>query len=216
MGLLSAVKFLVTPRSSIEVSNEKMFSTAVLKVDHVFEIDTVLAKLLPQQSVYESVAKTVNKDMPWWVVCLEHAMEAGAMKTPFAYHLHCGDLLSGRTWHVPKGRPIFNPKHGSKPPSVSNPYLWAESAVDALLLVGYDTEKNWSLGNILWEFEKFNGTGYRKYHPKVPSPYIWSFTTLYSKGKYVGDGHFDPNVISQQPGCAAYLLRMKEKGLVKV
>jgi lysozyme family protein len=28
------------------------------------------------------------------------------------------------------------------------------------------------------------------------------------KGKYVADGHYDPNVVDQQPGCAALLNRM--------
>lgn len=212
--LINIVKFAFTPISSIILKNEQLFSTAVLKTDRVNEIDIVLSKLLPEMDSYKKVALLVNKDMPWWNVMLEHAMEAGAKQRPFNYHLHCGDPLTGRTYHVPAGRPKFNPGNGSKPPSNTNPYTWEESAVDALKLVGYDKETDWSLGNILYEFEKFNGLGYRRYHPSVQSPYIWSFTSVYTKGKYGVDGKWDANLVSQQPGCAAFLLRLKQTGVI--
>ena len=31
----------------------------------------------------------------------------------------------------------------------------------------------------------FNGWGYRLYHPNVKTPYLWSYTDKYSKGKYI-------------------------------
>lgn len=214
--LINAAKVALTPESSIARHEEDLFKSATLKNEYLHEIDTVLAKLLPGQLVYRAVSNSVNKDMPWWIVCLEHAMEAGAKQRPFNYHLHCGDSLTGRTFHVPKGRPLFNPGHGTNPPSTKNPYTFQESAIDAMKLAGYDKQADFSLGKILYDFEKFNGLGYRKYHPEVNSPYLWSFTSLYSKGKYVGDGKWDSSAVSEQPGCAAYLIRMKEQGVITV
>jgi len=42
----------------------------------------------------------------------------------------------------------------------------------------------------------------------VPSPYVWASTDQYRKGKYVADGHYDPNAVDHQLGCAALLSRM--------
>lgn len=140
-------------------------------------------------------------------------MEAG-WKYPkhFNYHLHCGDPLTGRTFNVPKGRPKFNPKNGALPPSPDNPYSWHESAKDAIQLMGYDKIEDWSPGNCLWLFEKYNGLGYR--NKGLRSPYVWSYTTLYEKGKYTSDGKFDKNAVSKQPGTAALYMRMIEKGII--
>jgi lysozyme family protein len=42
-----------------------------------------------------------------------------------------------------------------------------------------------------------------------PSPYVWASTDQYTKGKYVADGHYDPNAVDHQLGCAALLIRMQ-------
>jgi len=39
----------------------------------------------------------------------------------------------------------------------------------------------------------------------VLTPYLWSCTNLYSKGKYASDGNFDPNLVSAQVGAMAVL-----------
>jgi len=207
--IISRISFALTPTSAIVIANEKLLSTAVLKNSRIAEIDAVLAKLMPGKERYKEVAARIHKNMPWWFVLMTHAMEAGMYKFPFSYHLHCGDPLTSRTMHAPKGRPLFNPGNGAKPPSQVNPYGWEESAVDALLLMKFDKVNDWSIGNILYLFEEFNGLGYRKYHKSVPTPYVWSFTSVYTKGKYVADGKWDANAVSQQPGCAAYYLRLK-------
>jgi lysozyme family protein len=41
-----------------------------------------------------------------------------------------------------------------------------------------------------------------------PSPYIWASTDQYVEGKYIADGHYDPNAVDHQLGCAALLARM--------
>lgn len=212
--LINAAKIALTPKSVFAQEYEKLWPTATLNFERTKEIDSVLAKLMPGKSRYDTVAKTLGNGIPWWFILMCHAMEAGGKDFPFDYHLHCGDPLWGRTTHVPAGRPKANPRGGTKPPSMDNQYSWEESALDALRFSGYDQYKSWTLGECLWLFEKFNGTGYRK--RGVPSPYVWSYTSIYKKGKYVADGKYDPEAISRQPGCAAYLIRLKDKGLVSL
>lgn len=214
--LINAAKLALTPKSAIAEKNEQLFLAASLRKEYTSEIDIVLSRLLPGKVKYQNVVGVLDNGMPWWFVCLCHAMEAGGKQSPFKYHLHCGDPLTGRTYHVPAGRPKANPGGGTQPPSFNNPYSWEESAIDALRFSGYDKITDWSIGNALWLFEKFNGTGYRKRN--VNTPYVWSYTNQYgtppNTGKYVGDGKFDKLAISKQPGCAAYLLRMKETGVI--
>jgi lysozyme family protein len=117
--------------------------------------------------------------------------------------------------HVPSGRPFGNPK--AKPnegPSATNPYTWEESAEDVLRWRGLDKWSDWSIRGALYKLEEYNGWGYRLYHPEVLSPYLWSFTNKYTKGKYAADGKWDENLVSGQPGAAALLRVMVDAGLV--
>ncbi len=56
--------------------------------------------------------------------------------------------------------------------------------------------------------EQYNGLGY--FNRGLPSPYIWSGTDQYIKGKYVADRVFDPNVVDKQLGCAGLILAMQK------
>jgi lysozyme family protein len=216
--LINAAKVILSPDSKFIQEHQSLFDSATLRPNRIIEIDSTLNKLVPQRNRYEKVVSVFNNGMPWWFPMMCHAMEAGAFAFPFNYHLHCGDSLENRTFHVPANRPKFNPGHGTKPPSQSNPYSWEESAIDALQEFGDHKETDWSVGACLWREEKFNGLGYRKYHPQVHTPYVWSYTNQYgdapSIGKYTGDGKWDPNAISKQPGCAAYLIRLRDKYLL--
>ncbi len=51
--------------------------------------------------------------------------------------------------------------------------------------------------------------GYRK--KGIHTPYLWSYSNHYSKGKFTNDGVFDPDAISKQCGAAVLLRRMSEK-----
>jgi len=56
---------------------------------------------------------------------------------------------------------------------------------------------------MLYLLEKYNGFGYRM--RRVPTPYLWSFSNLYEKGKFLQDGRFDPEAVSKQCGAALML-----------
>ena len=130
-----------------------------------------------------------------------HALESSLN---FGRHLHNGDPLTARTVQVPAGRP----KTGQPP------FTWEASASDALRFQGFDKWKDWSIPGTLFKLEGYNGFGYRDHHPDVPSPYLWSFSNHYSRGKYVADGTFSPTAVSAQCGVAVLLRRMAEKKLI--
>jgi len=66
---------------------------------------------------------------------------------------------------------------------------------------------------ILGTLEDFNGRGYIKYHPDVLTPYLWSKTNHYVKGKYASDGKFDPELVDKQVGVAAIYKYLTDKTL---
>jgi len=132
--------------------------------------------------------------VPWLFVGIIHGMECGFN---FAGHMHNGDPLTARTVQVPKGFP----KTGTPP------FTWLESALDALRLKKFDQERDWSIPHMLYLLEGYNGFGYRR--RGLPSPYLWSFSNIYSKGKFVKDGKFDPEAVSKQCGAGLMLKRMQ-------
>lgn len=152
---------------------------------------------------YEAVAEQTG--VPACIIAVLHCLEASFS---FGGHLHNGDPLNARTVQVPAGRPRAG----------TPPFTWEESAVDALQHDGATTVKEWNIATTLHFLEGFNGWGYRTgagraTTPPMRSPYLWSMTQHYTRGKYVADGKFDPNAVSAQVGACALLLAMKERGL---
>jgi lysozyme family protein len=145
-------------------------------------------KLLANKPRYDKVSAVTR--VPWYVIAVIHELESGA---DFDAHLHNGDPLTARTFQVPKGRPVAgNP-----------PFTWEESAIDALGYDGADKVKYWTMGATLDFLECYNGLGYR--NKGIYSPYLWSCTNHYTKGKYVADGVWNAEAVSQQVGCAALM-----------
>ncbi len=141
--------------------------------------------------------------IPWYFIACVHYLECSFS---FKKHLHNGDPLTGYTVQVPAGRP----KVGHPPP-----FTFEESAVDALKLMGFDKVTSWKLPFILRKLEAYNGFGYFKFH-HMNSPYLWSYSNHYTKGKYVKDGKFDKDAVSAQTGSAVILKRMEERGLIYI
>jgi lysozyme family protein len=152
-------------------------------------------KILQYRSRYEEVVK--GSKIPWWFVGLTHMMESSLN---FNTHLHNGDPLTRKTFRVPAGRPARG----------SPPFSWVNSAHDALVRLGLFDETDWSLSRALYRLEQYNGFGYRKFG--VASPYLWSFSSIYAKGKFVADGVFSPDAASKQCGAATVLKFLTQKG----
>ncbi len=104
--------------------------------------------------------------------------------------------------HIPAGRPVEG----------EPPFSWEESARDALRHQKFDDVDDWSLAGVLYQIEKYNGWGYRLHHPEVLSPYLWSFSNHYDRGKYIADGTWSETARSRQCGAAALIRRLEERG----
>src|ERR1700691_5676737 len=84
---------------------------------------------------------------------------------------------------------------------------WNAAAVNALTRAPpYAAHwADWSIGGALTLLEEYNGLGYAM--RGVPSPYLWAATDRYRSGKFIADGHYDPNAIDHQLRSAALLAR---------
>jgi lysozyme family protein/cell wall-associated NlpC family hydrolase len=182
---------LATLNKGLRQNYNLLYQSLLIRPARRAAVDQMARRITANKARYQKVGKAIG--MPWYVVGIIHSLEAGG---DFTKHLHNGDPLTARTTHVPVGRP----KTG-KPP-----FKWEASAIDALS--GFRAWKDWSIPGTLFKLEGYNGFGYRDHHPNVPSPYLWSFSNHYTKGKYVADGKFSPTAVSQQVGAAVLLKRL--------
>jgi lysozyme family protein len=189
-----------TSRVYAELKSEYQiyFDACSVKPDRQSNLDFYTSRLTKFKTVYSDVGNDLH--IPWYFIGIIHAMECGF---DFNLHLHNGDPLTARTVHVPANRP----------PVGQPPFTWRESARDAMIFDGYSNETEWSIPRMLYLFERYNGFGYRKLG--IPSPYLWSFSTLYAKGKYVADGHFDPDAVSAQCGAGVILKVLQSQGALR-
>lgn len=178
---------------------EQLFNSCTINPGRVSEVNGIVANLLHNKQRYINVAETLNSKMPWWFIAVIHTMECSMN---FNKHLHNGDPLTARTIHVPADRPVTG-----KPP-----FTWEQSAIDALKMKNLHLVSDWSISNMLWLLEKYNGMGYR--NKGINSPYLWSYTNQYTKGKYGSDNHYDPNLVSKQCGAAAIIKSFQDKAVL--
>jgi len=191
----------ITLNPDLRAEYEQLFQTAQLRPDRGPEVQKLVGRMTHPDTWarYEQVATATG--VPPHVIALIHAMEAGL---DFTTHLHNGDPLTARTVQVPSGRP-----QDGQPP-----FTWEESARDALTLKKLPLWTDWSLAGLAYVLEGYNGFGYRLHHPEVKSPYLWSATTAYTAGKYIGDGSWSATTVSKQCGAMALLRRLMESGRV--
>jgi lysozyme family protein len=176
------------------------YATLALRPEHRESAEWHRTMIAQSRSRYEKVEARTG--VPWYFVGAVHGLEASFN---FRAHLHNGDFpLSQRTRQVPPGRP-----RTWLPPSD-----WESSAVDALRLMGFAGEDDWSLPRLLYRIEAFNGFGYRRM--ARPTPYLWCFSNHYERGKYVADGKFDPRARSKQCGAAVMFKLLEEGGAAKL
>lgn len=178
---------------------QTLFDTLVIRPERQKDVDDLVKKIDNNRSRYEDVGNPLN--VPWFVIGVIHCLEASLS---FKKHLHNGDPLTDRTKNVPAGLP----KTGEPP------FEWEFSAKDALRRRKLHQVGDWSVPSMLYQLEGYNGFGYRTRPTGIFTPYLWSFSTHYEKGKYVQDGIFDPNAVSKQCGAAVLLRRMAEKNVI--
>ncbi len=194
MNLLDAILKLIGWRAIVDPAVtmkpiEHLWNTATVKAEWKSTLDWYVAQALKGRERYELVASKTG--VPWQVVAVIHGLEAGFS---WSKHLHNGDPLTARTVQVPKGRPL--------PPAMP-PFTWIQSATDALIYDNLDDVEWEDLAESLEAIEAYNGLGYRK--RGVNSPYLWSGTRHYTKGKYVKDGMYSVDAVSKQLGAVPLL-----------
>ncbi len=181
-------------------SYRKLFETAVIRSDKASEVKWYTSKLTDpaRRERYQKIEDEIC--VPWYFVAVIHGMECGF---DFNKHLHNGDPLKYRTVQIPKGRPsTWNP-----------PTDWHSSAVDALRYDKFADLTDWELPRMLYRWEAYNGWRSRLLHG-INTPYLWSFSNHYSKGKYVADNVWDGNAVSKQCGAAVMLKAIIQEGAI--
>lgn len=179
----------------VKASYALSWKRAKLRPERLTTVRRNVDRIIAAKARYVTVAAQIG--CPWWMIGAIHQLESsGNFKT----HLHNGDPLTARTTHVPAGRPPAVP-----------PFTWEFSALDALKLKGLDRVASWEIERVLYECERYNGWGYIG---RINSPYLWSFTTLYDRGKYIADHVYSSDAVSEQCGVAAMILMMLELGLI--
>jgi lysozyme family protein len=181
-------------------SRQQLFDTMIIKENITDTHGNILLSNIParvrnrvnlmfaNKGRYEAVShKFINPGLRWWLVAVIHEMEA---LQDFSKYLGNGQSWARKTTIVPVGRGPFR--------------SFEEGAIDALKLQGADEIEDWSIGNVLYFLEGYNGYGYSKYH-NINTPYLWSGSNHYTSGKYVTDGNYDPHAVSLQLGIALLL-----------
>ncbi|MEQ1576863.1 MAG: hypothetical protein ABL894_04350 [Hyphomicrobium sp.] len=178
----------------------ELFKTCTIRDEKRAELMDYVNKMLEpkRRTAYEQVSDKTC--IPWYFVGAIHALEASF---DFAAHLHNGDSLRKRTVQIPANRP----------PVWLPPSDWASSAIDALSMKGYDKDTKWGLPEIMYRWERYNGWRSRLLY-NINTPYLWSYSNHYSKGKFVRDNVWDANAVSKQPGAATLLRAMVDMGAV--
>ena len=162
-----------------------------LSDEQAMSLENFIENWQENKKIYEQVASKTN--VPAELIAAIHWRESGGN---FDAYLHNGTKI-GETLDTINGSKIF--------------YSWQDSALDALTNYGGNPD------NIIQDdfqsycdyAEHYNGMGYSKYH-NMNSPYVWAGTNLYSSGKYVQDGNFDPNKVDRQLGVAVMLKTLLE------
>ncbi len=166
----------------------------VMKISPHYEalFNHVARQLVASKTRYQAVS--AETAVPWAFIAVVHEREASQS---WAANLAQGDPWDKISVHVPRGRGPF--------PS------WKDAAIDALEQCAPYAARNtdWTIGGTLVMLEEYNGLGYEQHH-HIASPYLWAGTDQYVKGKYVADGHFDPEAVDHQLGCAGLLKAMIE------
>lgn len=179
----------MTNIAALKARNDQRWAAASLT--RAAEFKPVAKRLVAAKSRYQAVSGVSG--VPWFVIAVIHQRESSQN---WSKSLAQGDPWNKKSTHVPKGRGPFT--------------SWEAAAIDALVICPpYAAKwKDWSPGGTLTLLEQYNGLGYFK--KDIPSPYVWSGTDQYIKGKYVADGVFHPNHVDKQLGCAGLILAMKD------
>jgi lysozyme family protein len=175
-----------------------LFNSVIIRETRKASAKYYADKCIENRTKYESAGAPLG--VPWYVVAVIDALE----NTFGNGWLANGDPLTGPTVRVPAGL-----GRGE-----NFPISWARGAELSMKKDELDKVTDWTLGNLLYRVMLYNGTGYIS--KEIETPYLWSFCTHYTKGKYVRDGVFDSNAVSEQCGAAVILWELERRGIIAI
>lgn len=144
------------------------------------QVAAIARRCIANKARYQ--AASAKTGVPWFVIAAWHDRESSG---DFSTQLAQGDPLNQVSHNVPAGRGPFS--------------TWEAGAFDALVtLKALNTVSDWTIERICYESERYNGFGYRS--RGVPSAYLWSFSNIYTGGKFVSDGNFSMSARDAQCG----------------
>lgn len=179
---------------SLLAENTKRAANVVVKPAFARAAVKRAAAMLSHKADYQRIAANIElkhqRHVPWWSIPLVHERE-------------CIRGVDNWTCNIAQGEP-YNIKSRIIPHS--GPFgSFDEAAMDALYVQAPRLAmwNNWSLGGVATINEMYNGLGYAK--RGRASPYVWSGTNVYIKGKYVADKKYDPEKVDTQIGVIVML-----------
>ncbi len=177
--------------SALIAANARRWAVARVLTAKAGAFRATVQRLIAARDRYEPVTQATG--VPWFVIAVIHEREASQR---WDASIAQGDPWARVSTHIPRGRGPFA--------------SWDDAARDALVHCApyAATWQDWSTGGALTLLEQYNGLGYA--NRGCPSPYIWAGTDQYARGKYVADGHYDPDIVDTQLGCAGLLRAMTE------
>ena len=146
-------------------------------------------KIKDNYQCYLDVQKETG--VPWGFIVALHYRESGC---DFNKCLHNGEPFGKIFTKVPIGKGPFN--------------NWEEAAIDAIKSRNINVNKMTKTTDWLLAAERYNGLGYRAVG--IYSPYLWSGTNWYKKGKFKFDGVFDSELVDKQTGIVPILKKLWE------
>jgi len=178
----------VTDLNALTAANAKRWANA--RLTRGPEFTKYAAKAVANKSRYQDAERRCG--VHWCFIAVSHYRES---TMDFTRQLGQGDPLDHVSIHVPAGRgPFLGPKG------------FEDCAVDALVNCAPYAARNkdWTIAGMLTLLERYNGLAYA--NAGVPSPYVWSGTDQYVRGKVMVDhGPIEP-VVDTQLGCAGLIL----------
>ncbi len=162
-----------------------------VRPDKIAEADKIAKKIIASKSRYQAIENETG--VPWFMVGAIHALEASLN---FSAALHNGEHIIGtgkKTRLVPAGRGPFA--------------TFEQAAIDALTMPPHSLHNvtEWTVERIGYELEKYNGWGYLG---KTNSPYLWSYSSNYTSGKYIADHVYSRTAVSTQCGAMVIIARL--------
>lgn len=196
---------MATTFESLRSGYESMIAGMAVLPQYIKSVKALADRLSKDKARYQRVAAKIGKT-PWELIAVLNNRENGGR---FDCCLHNGEPIIGtgqKTRLVPAGRGPFA--------------TWEESAIDALMMPPHQFHliSNWTDARVAYEAERYNGFGYMN-HPQwnENSPYVWGWTNVYDgHGKYVADGHYDPEAEEKQCGVMPLYFALKGSAPVAV